>query len=158
MRTGYAIRRVAAYAQGQIEFGRLAAEPTFRDFVCLYMAEGYKRSRNTVSVCNSDPAIVVLCAFWVRQFARNPVKYSVQYHADQELDDLQSFWAERLLVAPEEIRLVPKSNSGRLSGRTWRSRYGVLSIYAGDTLFRSRLQAWMDCLQEQWLKSANPGA
>jgi hypothetical protein len=42
MRTSYAIRRVVAYAQGQIEFGRLAADPTFRDFVCLYMAEGYK--------------------------------------------------------------------------------------------------------------------
>jgi hypothetical protein len=157
MRTSYAIRRVVAYAQGQIEFDRLAADPTFRDFVCLYMAEGYKRSRNTVSVCNSDPAIVVLCARWVRRFARNPVKYSVQYHADQTPDALQRFWAERLSVAPDEIRVVPKSNSGRLSGRTWRSRYGVLSIYAGDTLFRSRLQAWMDCLQERWLDSADSG-
>jgi hypothetical protein len=116
MRKSYAIRRVVAYAQGQIEFGRLAAEPTFRDFVCLYMAEGYTRSRNTVSVCNSDPAIVVLSARWVCRFARNPLKCSVQYHADQALDDLQRFWAERLFVAPEEIRLVPKSNSGRLSG------------------------------------------
>jgi len=157
MRTSYAIRRVVAYAQGQIEFGRLAAEPTFRDFVCLYMAEGYKRSRNTVSVCNSDPAIVVLCARWLRRFARNPVKYSVQYHADQSLDDLQEFWAEKLDVTPEEIRLQRKSNSGRLSGRTWRSQYGVLNVYAGDTLFRSRLQAWMDCLQEQWLDSADSG-
>ena len=157
MRTSYAIRRVVAYAQGQIEFGRLATEPTFRDFVCLYMAEGYKRSRNTVSVCNSDPAIVVLCARWVRRFARNPVKYSVQYHADQSLDDLQEFWAEKLDVTPEEIRLQRKSNSGRLSGRTWRSQYGVLNVYAGDTLFRSRLQAWMDCLQEQWLDSADSG-
>jgi hypothetical protein len=40
MRTSYAIRRVGAYAQGQLEFGRLTAAPTFRDFVCLYMAEG----------------------------------------------------------------------------------------------------------------------
>jgi hypothetical protein len=158
MRTSYAIRRVAAYAQGQIEFPRLVAEPTFRDFVCLYMAEGYKRSRNTVGVCNSDPAIVTLCARWVRRFARNPVKYSVQYHADQDLGDLRRFWADTLDVKPEEIRLQRKSNSGRLSGRTWRSRYGVLNVYAGDTLFRSRLQAWMDCLQEQWLNSADPGA
>jgi hypothetical protein len=159
MRTGYAIRRVAAYAQGQIEFGRLAAEPTFRDFVCLYMAEGYKRCRNTVGVCNSDPAIVVLCARWVRRFARNPVRYSVQYHADHDLGELQQFWAGQLSVAPEEIRLQRKSNSGRLSGRTWRCRYGVLNVSAGDTLFRSRLQAWMDCLQDQWLDlSRNAGA
>jgi hypothetical protein len=157
MRTSYAIRRVVAYAQGQIEFPHLAAEPTFRDFVCLYMAEGYKRCRNKVGVCNSDPAIVALCARWVRRFARNPVKYSVQYHADQDLGDLQRFWADTLGVTPEEIRLQRKSNSGRLSGRTWRSRYGVLNVYAGDTLFRARLQAWMDCLQEQWLDSLDSG-
>jgi AcrR family transcriptional regulator len=157
MCANYKLRRMAAYAQGLLEFDQLSAEPTFRDFVCLYMAEGYKRSRNTVSVCNSDPAIVVVCARWVQRFARNPVKYSVQYHADQDLAELREFWSRTLALAPEQIRLVPKSNSGRLSGRTWRCRYGVLSVYAGDTLFRSRLQAWMDSLQEQWLHSADAG-
>jgi hypothetical protein len=157
MRAKYRIRRAAAYAQGRLEFGRLARDPTFRDFVCLYMAEGYKRSRNTVGVCNSDPAIVVLCARWVVRFARNPVRYSVQYHADQDLVELQQFWARQLALRPEEIRLQRKSNSGRLSGRTWRSRYGVLNVSAGDTLFRSRLQAWMDCLQELWVDSAASG-
>jgi hypothetical protein len=86
------------------------------------------------------------------------VKYSVQYHADQDLQELPRFWAGMLSVAPSEIRLQRKSNSGRLSGRTWRSEHGVLNVYAGDTMFRSRLQAWMDCLQERWLDSAKLGA
>ena len=34
----------------------LLKEPTFRDFVCMYIGEGYKRNRNVVSICNSDPA------------------------------------------------------------------------------------------------------
>ena len=157
MRANYRLRRAAAYAQGRLDFERFARDPTFRDFICLYMAEGYKRSRNTVGVCNSDPTIVVLCALWVRHFARNQVRYSVQYHADQNLAELQQFWGDQLSVAPEEIRLQRKSNSGRLSGRTWRSRYGVLNVYACDTLFRSRLQAWMDCLQELWVNSAASG-
>ena len=157
MQRNYAVRRAAAYLQGRIEFADLIDEPTFRDFVCLYMAEGYKRSRNTVSVCNSDPAIVVLCARWVRRFARNPVRYSVQYHADQNLELLQEFWARRLRVGPAEIRLQRKSNSGRLSGRIWRSKYGVLKVDASDTLFRARLEAWMESLQEQWLHSGDAG-
>ena len=45
-----------------------------------------------------------------------------------------------------------------LRKRTWRSRYGVLTVRACDTLFRARLQAWMDCLQETWLHSADNGA
>jgi hypothetical protein len=157
MRAKYRLRRAAAYALGRLEFERLVREPTFRDFVCLYIAEGYKRNRNTVAVCNSDPAIVVLCARWVLRFARNPVRYSVQYHAYQDLIELQEFWARQLSVAPEDIRLQRKSNSGRLSGRTWRSRYGVLNVYAGDTAFRSRLHAWMDCLHELWVDSADSG-
>jgi hypothetical protein len=158
MRQRYAVRRAAAYLQGRIEFNDLIERPTFREFVCLYMAEGYKRCRNTVGVCNSDPVIVALCARWVRHFARNPVKYSVQYHADQDLAALQTFWAVVLGVSPGEIRLQRKSNSGRLSGRTWRSRYGVLSITAGDTLLRARLEAWMHSLQDQWLDSTQFGA
>jgi len=158
MRQRYAVRRAAAYLQGRIEFNELIERPTFREFVCLYMAEGYKRCRNTVGVCNSDPVIVALCARWVRRFARNPVKYSVQYHADQDLAALQTFWAIVLGVSPGEIRLQRKSNSGRLSGRTWRSRYGVLNITAGDTLLRARLEAWMHSLQDQWLDSTRFGA
>ena len=75
------------------------------------MAEGYKRCRNSVAVCNSDPVVVTLCAHWVRHFARNPVRYSVQYHADQDLTGLQAFWATVLGVRPEEIQLQRKSTA-----------------------------------------------
>src|SRR5215210_1073837 len=152
-----AVRRAAAYLQGRIEFSQLMAEPTFRDFVCLYMAEGYKRCRNTVTVCNSDPAIVVLWAGWLRRFARNPVRYAIQYHEDQDLTGLRTFWAQKLSIRPHDVVLVRKSNSGRLSGRVWRSRYGVLSVTVSDTLLRARLEAWMHSLQEQWLDSPATG-
>jgi AcrR family transcriptional regulator len=158
MQRKYALRRAAAYLQGRIEFPDLAEEPTFRDFVCLYMAEGSKRCRNTVAVCNSDPRIVVLCGSWIRRFTRNGVRYSIQYHADQDLDELRRFWAAKLGVAPHDIRFQRKSNSGRLTGRTWRSRYGVLTVSTGDTLLRARLEGWMHSLQDQWLDSPVTGA
>ena len=152
------LRRMAAYALGRLEFERLVRDPTFRDFVCLYIAEGYKRNRNKVAVGNSDPAVVVLCTRWIRRFARNPVTFSVQYHADQDLRELVEFWGGQVGVEPEAIRLQRKSNSGQLAGRNWRSRYGVLTVHAGDTALRARLQGWIDCLQEQWLDSPGHGA
>jgi AcrR family transcriptional regulator len=158
MQRKYAVRRAAAYLQGRIEFAQLIEEATFREFICLYMAEGYKRSRNTVAVCNSDPMIIALCARWVRRFARNPVRYSIQYHADQNLDELREFWAKALGVTPDEILLQRKSNSGHLSGRVWRSKYGVLSVFSNDTLFRARLEAWIHSLQDEWLHSTGLGA
>jgi hypothetical protein len=81
------------------------------------------------------------------------VTFSVQYHADQNLRDITEFWGAQVEVPASRIRVQRKSNSGRLGGRTWRSRYGVLTVTANDTLFRARLQAWMDCLQERWLDS-----
>ena len=59
--------------KGQASYAALADEPRFRDFVVLYIAEGYKRCRNTVSVCNSDPAVIRAVAPWMRRFGRNPI-------------------------------------------------------------------------------------
>ena len=72
----------------------------FRDFVCLYLAEGYKRNRNVVEVCNSDPAVVRLCDEWLRRLSSKPRHHSIQYHADQDLDELRRFWAAELGIDP----------------------------------------------------------
>jgi hypothetical protein len=150
--------RDAAYEQGWEEFDELVLEPTFRDFVCMYIGEGYKRDRNRVSICNSDSNVLVLADFWIRRFARNRPWYSLQYHADQELDDLKRFWAQMLVIEPADIRTQRKSNSNQLKGRTWRSRWGVLTVGTNDTYFRARLQAWIGRTTEEWLDSAVIGA
>jgi len=143
--------RDAAYRQGWDEFALLAAEATFVDFVCMYIGEGYKRSRNTVSPANSDPRVVKLADYWIRRFSRNQVTYQFQYHADQDPDNLVRFWSFGLGVNPKLFTYLRKSNSGKLSGRTWRSKYGVLTVRAQDTALRARLQAWMDRTQDRWL-------
>lgn len=67
MKRKYRLLREAAYREGVESFPGLVAEPTFREFVCLYIAEGYKRSRQTVSICNSDPSVMVLSDRWIRR-------------------------------------------------------------------------------------------
>jgi hypothetical protein len=87
---------------------------------------------------------------WIRRFSRRKLTYSVQVHADQDLGEVSSYWANTLEVSREEIRLQRKTNSGRLGSGAWRSRYGVIAVRASDTLFRARLQGWIDRLQEEW--------
>jgi hypothetical protein len=122
--------RDAAYKGGWEEYPWLAQVPTFIDFVCMYIGEGYKRNRNTVSLANSDPRVIRLADRWVRRFSRNPVTYSLQYHADQDRDYLVKFWSFGLGVDPQLIVHQRKSNSGQLSGRNWRSKHGVLTVRA----------------------------
>jgi hypothetical protein len=154
MQRKYRGLREAAYEEGRRTFASLAEDPTFRDFVCMYVGEGYKRNRNVVAIGNSDARVLVLATRWLSALSRKPLKFSIQYHADQDLSELQEFWGSTLGIDPDCIAMQRKTNSGRLGGRSWRSRYGVLSVRACDTQLRARLQAWMDCLQEQWLDSA----
>lgn len=142
--------REAAYDEGRGISDIVLFDQSLRDFVTLYIAEGYKRSRNDVSICNSDPVIVKLAAHWLRRLSNNKIDYSVQYHADQNPNDLRAFWSAQLDIAPDQIRCQPKTNSGQLAKRIWRCRYGVFMVRVGDTYLRSRLEAWMDVLRDGW--------
>ncbi len=150
MRASYRRRREDAYAHGIAEFGTLVEVPTFRDFVVLYIAEGYKRNRNVVSLCNSDPRVIDLAARWIGALTDKRLVFSLQYHADQRPDELRRYWGGRLGVEGEMIRLQRKSNSGQLHRRSWRSEHGVLTACANDTLLRARLQAWIDRVKADW--------
>lgn len=153
MQAKYRALRDAAYEDAYVFYLHLSETPSFRDFLVVFMTEGHRRSRHEVSIANSDPAVVQLAARWMHVFSARSLAYSIQYHADQNLDELRAFWSKQLGIAPEEIRLLRKSNSGRLTGRTWRSRYGVLTVRASDSYFREAMQAWTDCLRDAWLDS-----
>ena len=147
--------REASYRRGWDEFPALIGLPGFRDFICMYIGEGHKRNRNRVSLGNSDPRVVRLANHWIRRLGTNEVTYALQFHADQDPQYLVRFWASFLRADEAEIRLQRKSNSGRLAGRSWRSRWGVLSVCTNDTQLRARLQAWIDRVQDGWLDSAH---
>jgi len=150
MQRKYQLLREEAYQKGLGSFDRLSADPTFRDFVCLYIAEGYKRSRNTLAICNSDPAVMRVSVGWIRRLTDKASDFAIQYHADQDLRELRNFWGATLGVDPAAISLQRKSNSNHLTGRTWRSRHGVLTVRVYDTLVRAEVEAWMDRLRADW--------
>jgi hypothetical protein len=149
----YKALRDAAYRRGWGEYPKLAQEPTFTDFICMYIGEGYKRNRNVVSVANSDPAVVKLADRWIRRLTSHRVCYSFQFHADQDPAQLIAFWSAELNADRDLFRFQRKSNSGSLNGRSWRCVHGVLSVDCNDTYLRARLQAWMDRVRESWLHS-----
>jgi hypothetical protein len=158
MQAKYRHLREEAYREGAASFESMSMEEGFLEFVTLFIAEGYKRNRNLVSVANSDPAVISIADGWMRRLSNKKLSYWVQYHADQDLSDLQAFWSKLVGVEAAEIRLQRKSNSNQLKGRTWRSEHGVLTVTTHDTYFRARLQAWVDLLRRRWLDSAAIGA
>lgn len=89
MRKKYRLLREAAHNQGLAECDELIKLPTFRDFVVLYIAKGYKRNRNSASICNSDPPIVAMAAAWLSALSPKRLIVRVQDHADQNADELR---------------------------------------------------------------------
>ena len=142
--------REAWYQQGLAEAPELIKEPTFRDFVVLYMAEGVKRDRNTVAFVNSDPQLVLLANRWIKALASRKLEYSLQYHADHNVAELKQYWGGILEIEPDIIKLRRKSNSGQLAGRKFRSVYGLLTVRSSDTQLMARLHGWMDYVKTQW--------
>lgn len=146
--------RGAAYQEGLNVFDDLNEEPSFRDFLCMYIGEGTKRMRWTVGISNSDPAVLALGTKWIRRQSNRKLEFCLQFHADQDPDELVEFWSEYLGEDPSLFKLQRKSNSNQMTGRRWRSKYGVLTVRSNDTYFRARLQAWMDRVRDEW---SSPG-
>lgn len=145
-------KRQQAYDLGLSEFSILNREPLFHDFVVLYMAEGYKRDRNSVCFTNSNAIMIQVAKYYIDRFSANKVSVSVIIHEDQDVDQIKAFWSRLLKVNDRKIRILYKSNSGKMNRRKWCSVYGVVMIKANDTYFRSKLQAWMDCISKEWEK------
>lgn len=146
----FRLLREQAYQQGVEEAPELFKDLHFRDFIVLYLTEGYRKGKNTVQVANSNPQLMKLGYHYIRRFTNRNISFSIQYHEDQDLDELRNFWGNYLDISPKAIRMQRKSNGNQLNGRNWRSVHGVLSIYTYDTYFRAKLQAWMDILESQW--------
>jgi hypothetical protein len=145
-------KRQDAYAEMWKQAPKLLKDYSLYAFVCMYIGEGYKRTRSAVSICNSDAAVMRLSYKWIIKLKHpeRAIEFRVQIHADHNENEIKAYWAEQLGIAPEHISTMRKSNSNQLTGRKFRSQHGVLTIRASDTYFRSRLQALIDYVKASW--------
>lgn len=146
-----AARRQQAYSDTYERASELLRNQEIRDFVILYLAEGFRRNRNSVAFSNSNPVMVWFANDCMQRLATNRhFRYSFQYHVDQDPIALQSFWGSNLNIDPERVKPIRKTNSGHLKSRRFNCEWGVLQIQVSDTTFRAQLQALMDVVQSQW--------
>lgn len=144
-------RGEAAYEEGLETFEELSAQPTFRDFVCIYLVQGDQRDRTCVALTNSDPAVMRLVSRWIGRLTDRAPFLSLQYGPDQSLKDLRRFWSETTGAEPRAIRVR------RSAAREFEAQavpylpHGLLTVGVDDTLLRARLKGWMHRARETWL-------
>ncbi len=140
----------AAYEEGLETFDELSAQPTFRDFVCIYLVQGEQRDRTRVALTNSDPAVMRLVSRWLRRLTDKAPFLSLQYGPGQSLKDLRRFWGEATGAEPRAIRVRGSAERESDGQPAPGSPHGLLTVTVDDTLLRARLQGWMHRARESW--------
>src|ERR1041385_3347446 len=97
-------RSAAAYEGGIESFAELRAQPTFRDFVCIYSLTGEQRDRTRFALTTSDPAVMRLVSRWLRRLTDRALSLSLQYRQGQSLGELRRFWSDAVGAEPQAIR------------------------------------------------------
>jgi hypothetical protein len=139
-----------AYEDALRSFDDLAAQPTFRDFVCLYIARGCMRERAKVSLSDSDPAVMRLVNRWMLRLSDKSPLLSVRYEPGQSLTELRRFWSGIVGVQARTIRVHEEADRAVARHAARRASHGVLTAAVEDALLSARLQAWMRRMREPW--------
>ncbi|HUA73829.1 MAG TPA: hypothetical protein VL988_03650 [Solirubrobacteraceae bacterium] len=166
-RPGDGLSSSDAYEEGLESFEELASQPTFRDFVCIYLVQGEQRDRTRVALTNSDPAVMRLVSRWLRRLTDKAPFLSLQYRPGQSLRELRDFWGDAVGAEPRAIRAARRTaksvgaagggGSGGGGGKGPRGAdggagapHGLLTVAVEDSLLRARMQGWMHRARESW--------
>ena len=145
-----AIAGDAAYEDALRSFDDLVAQPTFRDFVCLYIARGCTRERAKVSLSDSDAAVMRLANRWMLRLSDKSPLLSVRYEPGQSLTELRRFWGGIVGVQARTIRVHGEGDRVGDRDVARHARHGVLTVSVEDALLRARLQAWICKTRDSW--------
>lgn len=143
-------QREAAYGAGREEFMTLDKDPIFRQFITLYIVEGYKRGRNAVTICNTDPRVIKFTLSWFQRLVKDPsrIRFRLLYYPDHNEKEIAQWWTDYLSINVEEITCALKSTDRSPEYR--RAVHSIFRLHISDTLLRSRLQAWIDLTHAGW--------
>ena len=148
MQAKYAKLRQEAY--DSIEPAKALADPLMRDFTVMYLGEGYRRNRNVVQICNTNPLIMWMSVTAIEKLEpQASPTFKLKLYPDHKHRTEKRFWAGRVGITPSQIEVWadPKKNTPTTRRR---SEHGILYASWSDTYLRAKIQALMDAVQNDW--------
>lgn len=144
----YQIARLQAWNDGWDSFEKNIKQPYFKDFLIIYLCEGYKRDRNMVQVTNADPSIIQVCYPFVKTWTKNKINYFVQIHHDDDAKEIVNYWSSLLNITPSLIKTHLRAE--KKTNRKGKLPHGIFTFRVGDTYLKCKLDAWISRLKEGW--------
>jgi len=108
----------------------------------LYWGEGNKLNKNAVRLGNSNPALLkTFIRFLVKFFCIDikDLKFHLHLFSDIDIDESYNYWMKELEIDRNQFYRPTITKTGKLGTYRNKSRYGVLTIYYGNTKLRNML-------------------
>jgi len=127
----------------------LKYNPLFIAGLMLYWGEGDKATKGQVRLANTDPKLIQLFVFFLKNVCNIPVeKIGISILTYPDIDDKtnRQYWSEISGIAPERFLksiLIQGRHKTRRLGR------GVCSVYVSSTYFKVKMLEWLTLLPEE---------
>ena len=141
-----------AESEARAEFENLKYHPAFIAGVLLYWREGAKSPRTNVQLSSSDPALIRLFYFFLREVCGVPedrITGHLLLYPDLEEKVCRAYWAQKSGMPWGKF-----SKSVRVKGRrqTRRLTLGVCTITASSVYLKRKMLVWMELLPQELMK------
>ena len=110
--------------------------------VGLYWKEGNKANRNAVRIGNSDPGLLRCYMVFLTELcgvSQDSLKFELHLFSDINVNTALRYWCRMLDVKKEQFYTPRVTLSGSLGTYKNKSKYGVVTIYFGNTKLRDIL-------------------
>lgn len=135
------------YKQAEIEaieeFASLKYHPLFIAALMIYWGEGDKLSRSRVSVANTEPAMLRLFVYFLRNicgFTDKKIRAWILAYPDMDIEASKAYWIEKTALNEGNFRktivIQGKHTTRKLTN-------GVCTVEVSSTYFKIKMLIWL---------------
>ncbi len=141
-----------AQSEAHVDFEKLKYNPLFIAGLMLYWGEGTKNPRTNVQLANSDPVLIRLYIFFLRNICKIPtskIRAHILIYPDHEERITQSYWIKTTGLSRENF-----SKSVVIKGRHAKRRlgWGVCIICVPSLYFKQKMLEWIKLLPRELME------
>jgi hypothetical protein len=118
----------------------------------LFWGEGFKKSKNAVRLGNTDPKLIktfLLFLERIYKIDKTKLRFGIQIFEDLKVGLVRNYWIKELQIKKSQIFPTIVVSPSRKKG-TYRqkSRYGVLTVYFGNTRLKQVLDEHIELISK----------
>ena len=143
-----------AREEARVEFEELKYNPLFIAGLMLYWGEGDKLTKYSTKIANTDPDLIRLYVFFLRNACRIPeekIKAHLLIYPDLDAEKCKRYWAHESGVDPNRFF---KTTTIEGKHKVRRIRYGVCMIGISSTYFKVKMLEWLKLLPRELMNGA----